>query len=189
MTRAEQKAKRQQEILFTALELFIRKGYAATKISDIATAVGMSTGLLFHYFDSKEHLYEELIRMGVDGPKSVMDIPGEPLVFFEVAAREILTYISTEPYVAKVFVLMSQALHNESIPEGAKALLANMDNISPSVEKIIAGQNNHTIREGNPYALAVAFWAAISGIAEMVALTPDCPCPESEWLVDLIRAK
>ena len=47
-TRKEQKEKRRQEILLAGLDLFVTKGYAATKITDIAKQAGMSTGLLFH---------------------------------------------------------------------------------------------------------------------------------------------
>ncbi|MEG0323446.1 MAG: helix-turn-helix domain-containing protein, partial [Raoultibacter sp.] len=83
-TRQEQKEKRQQEILFAALQLFIRRGYAATRINDIAQAVGMSTGLLFHYFESKEKLYEELIELGISGPEGVFDYSFDsPIAFFE----------------------------------------------------------------------------------------------------------
>ena len=65
--REEQREKRREEILAAGLDLFIRKGYVATKISDIAAQVGMSVGLLFHYFQSKENLYEELIKYGIQG--------------------------------------------------------------------------------------------------------------------------
>ena len=66
-TRKEQKERRRQEILQAGLELFVTRGYAATKIADIAKKVGMSTGLLFHYFESKEKLYEALVQMGLEG--------------------------------------------------------------------------------------------------------------------------
>ena len=66
-TRKEQKERRKQEIMQAALELFVSKGYAATKITDIAKRANISTGLIFHYFESKENLYEELIQMGLEG--------------------------------------------------------------------------------------------------------------------------
>ena len=53
MTRKEQKEERRKAILMTALTLFVENGYHETRISDIAQAVPMSTGLLFHYFESK----------------------------------------------------------------------------------------------------------------------------------------
>jgi len=56
------KDERQQRILSSALKVFIRKGFAATKISDIAVEAGMSNGLMYHYFQSKEEIYAELVR-------------------------------------------------------------------------------------------------------------------------------
>ena len=46
----------------TALTLFVERGYYDTKITDIAAAVPMSTGLMFHYFESKEELLLELVK-------------------------------------------------------------------------------------------------------------------------------
>ena len=41
---------RQKQILASALKVFIHKGFAATKMSDIATEAGISYGLMYHYF-------------------------------------------------------------------------------------------------------------------------------------------
>lgn len=104
--RNEQREKRKQEILAAALDLFIRRGYAATKISDIAQSVGMSVGLLFHYFESKEKLYESLVRYGISGPMSTMGFTGdESLRFFEETAEKIIHSIYEQPFIAKMFVL------------------------------------------------------------------------------------
>jgi AcrR family transcriptional regulator len=168
----------------------VRKGYAATKTQDISRAAGMSEGLLFHYFETKEKLYEELIKIGISGPQSVMTgIKGEPLEFFRTAAREIFRYLKTEPFVAKMFVLMAQASINEAAPESVKKMLSGIDHITPSAEKIRRGQRNGTIRKGNPAALASAFWGAVQGIAELAALIPDIPIPDSEWIVDILRRR
>lgn len=189
-TRAEQREKRRQEILEAGLDLFIRRGYAATKIADIAEQVGMSTGLLFHYFESKEKLFEALIQLGVSGPQSVMTIEAtEPIAFFESAAENILYAIKNEPFVAKMFVLMGQTMYNEAMSPEIQELMAGVDIISSSVPLIEAGQKNKTIRDGDPRALALAYWAAIQGIAEEVALQPDSPCPESDWIIDILRRK
>ena len=190
MDRKEQKEKRRNEILAVGLDLFVRKGYAATKTQDISRAAGMSEGLLFHYFESKEKLYEELIKIGISGPQSVFSgIKGEPVEFFQTAAREIFHYLKTEPFVAKMFVLMLQASINEATPKPVKALLAGVDNITPSAKKIRQGQRKGTIREGNPVALATAFWGAVQGIAELAALIPGIPLPDSEWVVDILRKR
>ena len=190
LNRKEQREKRREEILAVALDMFIRRGYSATKTQDISKAAGMSEGLLFHYFASKEKLYEELVTIGASGPQSILTgIKGEALEFFRTSAREIFHFLKTEPYVAKMFVLMAQASINEAAPESVKKILAEVDSIGPSVQKIRRGQHNGTIRKGNPAALAAAFWGAVQGIAEMVALFPDIPIPDSEWIVDILRRR
>lgn len=188
--RDEQREKRRQEILAASLDLFIRKGYAATKISDIAEDVGMSIGLLFHYFESKEKLFEELIALGISGPMRMMASPAaEPLQFFEETAKEIFHYLRTQPFVAKMFVLMGQVFHSEAVPPKVKEQLRDFDIYAPTIKLMKQGQANGTIREGNPYALALAYWCAIHGIAVEMALQPNAPCPESGWIVDMIRRK
>ena len=188
--RDEQKEKRREDILRAGLDLFIRKGYAATKIKDIADQVGMSVGLLFHYFKSKEELYEELIKYGISGPMGTMaGTDMEPLAFFEVTAERIFQYIQAEPFVAKMFVLMSQTFYSEAVPSRVKELLKDFDVYTPTAELMKQGQANGTIREGDPLALAIAYWCAIQGIAEQYALNPGYPCPEGDWIADIIRRK
>lgn len=187
-TRNEQREKRRQEILASSLDLFIRRGYAATKISDIAQSVGMSVGLLFHYFESKEKLYESLIQYGISGPMNMMrPTEDEPLRFFENTAEKVIQSIHTEPFNAKMFVLMNQAFYNDAAPQSVKDLLYGFDIITPTALLIKKGQANGSIREGNPEALATAFWCAIQGIAEQIAVRADMPCPESVWIVDMLR--
>ncbi len=188
--RNEQKEKRKLEILYAGLTLFIQKGYTGTKIKDIASAVGMSVGLLFHYFASKEELYEELIRLGIEGPLSALDMRGQdPLTFFETTAEWILNQIQIEPFFAKMFVLMTQSFSSDDVPQGAKEMLKKFDIYAPTAKIMRAGQQNGSIREGDPLALAAAYWCAIQGIAENQALLTGIPCPKSEWIVDIIRAR
>lgn len=189
-SRLEQKEKRRQDILIAALELFIHKGFAATKISDIAARVNMSVGLLFHYFKSKEHLYEELIMLGMSGPKTIMlNDKSDPLAFFETTARQIFEYASNDALTAKMFVLMKQVQYSDAVPESVKLILENEDTMTQTSLIMEQGQKNGTIREGNPMALSLAYWAAVQGVCEELAINPAFPCPESDWIVDIIRRK
>lgn len=188
--REEQREKRREDILRAGLDLFVHKGYVATKVKDIAESVGMSTGLLFHYFDSKEALYEALIELGIAGPMSTMaQDEGEPLAFFEKAAEQIIRYIADEPFAAKMFVLMAQARYNDAAPQRVKDLLAGFDIYTPTAALIRKGQEQRTIREGDTMALGIAYWCAIQGIAEEYALDSHYPLPESRWIVDIIRRR
>jgi AcrR family transcriptional regulator len=188
--REDQKEKRRQEILYAGLSLFIQKGYSGTTIKDIASAVGMSAGLMFHYFASKEELYLALVTLGVEGPmSSVQPTELEPLAFFEMTAERILDSIRTEPFVAKMFVLMHQAYYSSDIPASVKERLKGFDIYTPTAKIIQAGQAVGTIRNGDPIALSIAFWSAIQGVADTLAMHATLPCPKSEWITDILRAK
>ena len=188
--RDDQREKRRQEILYAGLNLFIQKGYSGTTIKDISGAVGMSTGLLFHYFASKEELYLTLVSLGVEGPMStVQPTQLEPLAFFETTAEFVLENIRTQPFFAKMFVLMHQAYYSDDVPASVKERLVGFDVYTPTADIVRQGQANGTIRAGDPLALAIAFWSAIQGIAETLAMHEQLPCPQSAWISDILRAK
>ncbi|MDE7453180.1 MAG: TetR/AcrR family transcriptional regulator [Clostridia bacterium] len=190
MKRAEQKEKRRQEILNAGLDLFIRKGYSATRTAEIADAVGMSEGLLFHYFETKEKLYLTLLQIAAEGKDKIFELKDEaPLSFFEHTAETILNYITKEPFAAKLFVLMNRAQYNEALSAQACNFLMRQKDIEYSVNVIMQGQKDGSIRSGNPLALATAFFMAIQGIAENIARNPEMPAPSPEWIVDIVRSK
>lgn len=56
----EKKKQRRRDILKTALALFSRKGYYAASIDDITREAGISKGLVYTYFKSKEEIFFEL---------------------------------------------------------------------------------------------------------------------------------
>lgn len=62
LTRAEQKARRPVEILEAAFEEFVERGFIATRVEDIAARVGVTKGTVYVYFETKEQLFEAMIR-------------------------------------------------------------------------------------------------------------------------------
>lgn len=63
--RRRRKEARPTELTAAALELFVVKGFAATRLDEIAALAGVSKGTLYLYFDSKEALFEAVIREGI----------------------------------------------------------------------------------------------------------------------------
>lgn len=61
---------RRSEIIAAALKLFVERGYAATKLDDVARAVGVSKGLPYRYFSSKEELFKAVVRETIVTPLS-----------------------------------------------------------------------------------------------------------------------
>lgn len=77
------KGERPGELLDAALELFVERGYAGTRLEDVAARAGVSKGTLYLYFANKEELFKAVVRenivarlsqtreslRGVDGPR------------------------------------------------------------------------------------------------------------------------
>lgn len=63
--RKRRKEARPSELTAAALGLFVEKGFAATRLEDVAKRAGVSKGTLYLYFDSKEALFKSVIQEGV----------------------------------------------------------------------------------------------------------------------------
>lgn len=50
-----------EQILARCYELFAREGYAAITLRRLAKELGISTGAIYHYFDSKEDIFEQTV--------------------------------------------------------------------------------------------------------------------------------
>jgi len=98
--------KRKMEILDTALELFSNEGYYATSISKIAVKAGISKGLLYNYFDSKEDLIKTIIFNGIDNLTRFVDpnrdgfLTRKELKYF---IEEMFSALRKEPYYWKLY--------------------------------------------------------------------------------------
>lgn len=55
------------ELLDAALDLFVEKGFAATRAEEVARRAGVSKGTLFLYFSSKEELFKAVVRENISG--------------------------------------------------------------------------------------------------------------------------
>src|SRR6516165_2727725 len=60
--RAERAADRRQAIIDAAFDEFIDRGYAATRLDDVASRAGVAKGTIYLHFKDKQALFEELVR-------------------------------------------------------------------------------------------------------------------------------
>src|SRR2546421_9543500 len=61
-SRAERAAERRLAIIEAAMEEFIARGFAATRLDDVAKRAGVAKGTIYLHFKDKEALFQELIR-------------------------------------------------------------------------------------------------------------------------------
>lgn len=190
--RDEQKEQRRVLIFNKAIELFAKKGYAETKIGDIAKAADMSVGLMFHYFESKEKLFEEIVRYGANATNTPREMNFEnPLDYFEGFLKVMFQYAKEQPRTMYLFVIMGRIQRGEGIPQHIKEIAESVDQIEQSAEVIAAGQQYGYFRKGDPYLLAFTFWSSIQGIMERLAAAPEMAendrFPETDWIIDILR--
>lgn len=132
---------RPDEVLDAALDLFIEKGFAATRVDDIARRAGLSKGAVYLYFPSKEAILEGLVR------RAVVPIATNVLAFasgFDGDPRIIVTTVMkmlagrlTDPRLIAIPKLMMREMIN--FPEFAEMYRREvLDRVIPVIERLIA---------------------------------------------------
>jgi AcrR family transcriptional regulator len=88
-------------ILETALELFGSEGYYPTSISKIAKKAGISKGLIYNYFESKEDIIKSIMIKGFD----------DLLNIFDPNKDGTLTKEEIRFFIEQLFMIMHKDLH------------------------------------------------------------------------------
>ena len=110
---------RPDEVLDAALALFVERGFAATRVEDIAARAGLSKGAVYLYFPSKEAILEGLVK------RAVVPIANNALGIFENYAgdpRPVITaalMVWRYCQIAHGFVRYAQASTTSSTPLSA----------------------------------------------------------------------
>ena len=131
------KEARPSELAEAALGLFVEKGYAATRLDEVAAHAGVSKGTLYLYFDSKESLFKAVITMGIDpvmarGESMFEELRDDPVALLRallagwwelVGATELAGIPKLMIAEARNFPELARFYHEEVISRG-RALVA-----------------------------------------------------------------
>ncbi len=107
------KAQRPTELLAAALELFVERGYAATRLDDVARRAGVSKGTVYLYFAGKEELFKAVVREGVvpvlkRGEKMVSEHMGTTPALIGDLMRGWWEAIGSTPYAGLIKLMVSE---------------------------------------------------------------------------------
>lgn len=186
------KDERREQILSAALKAFAAKGFAATKISDIVARAGMSHGLVYHYFASKEEIFYALLKRAMDASaESVVMVENLPLPSIE-KVRQTAKYIlgGMEKYEdsAYYFLIVIHASVMENTDEAHQALMSTSNIALQSMARTLkAGQEAGEVAQGDTLDMATAFFAAIQGLALYKLSAKDFRMPDPELLVNMVK--
>lgn len=130
---------RREQILDAALRAFAQKGFARTTNKDIAREAGVTPGLIYHYFESKEALFRALIdsrsplQLARTPPPQFLNQP--PELALHTFIRQLLAIAEGEPFVQLIRLFLPEIIHNPAVsPVG----LGGFDELARFVERYLA---------------------------------------------------
>ncbi|WP_231619552.1 TetR/AcrR family transcriptional regulator [Fictibacillus sp. 5RED26] len=158
---------RKDQIKKAALKVFAAKGISGTRMSMIAEEAGISQGLTYRYFKSKEVLFTTLIQEALEESRVAMLnaslIPGSPKEQIKIMTKTILDESNKLP-----FMLIQQAnTTSEGVPENVKEMLKEYSLSNPIdslVPIVIKGQEMGEFCEGDPKQLLLFYFSIITGL-------------------------
>lgn len=131
---------RKNEIIDTAQNLFMTKGYSACSVAEIIDAIGIAKGTFYHYFKSKEEVLDAIVDKGTDMIVSRI---------YKVLRDDSLTYI--EKIVGSLFATqIEDTMGNEILDElhktenslmHQKSIYMIVNRVSPLLEEMIIQGN------------------------------------------------
>jgi TetR/AcrR family fatty acid metabolism transcriptional regulator len=102
------KMNREKVIIDAALKVFSTKGYASTRMADIAREADMSYGLVYHYFENKEKLFDAIVENWWTGFYDELEMLKKSDMSTEEKLVEIIRYIlkvyENKPNQISIFV-------------------------------------------------------------------------------------
>jgi AcrR family transcriptional regulator len=101
-------SERREEILALAAKIFADKGYASTTVREIADAAGILSGSLYHHFDSKESMLDEIMHGFLDHIvaqyRATVAEGGDPLQVLRALVQEAFSSLGANPAALAVMI-------------------------------------------------------------------------------------
>lgn len=176
---------RKEQITQAAIKVFSRRGIHGTKMNMIAEEAGISHGLFYHYFKSKDELFTSLIQEAVETSlteiESLNQASSSPLDKIRLLTEAIL-----EESGAPSFMLIHQARNSEGVPEKVKQLIQQYP-MEVYVERLLPlfkeGQEKGEITSGNLEELISGYLTVLSGV---MVLGEGYSIPQADMLLRIV---
>lgn len=110
---------RREQIIDAALRVFSQKGFTSATNKNIAREAGITPGLIYYYFESKEKLLQEVIesrsplRLVTSPPPQIATMPLE--LFLRFIIRQVLGIIEGENFMQFIRVMLPEVIRNPQV--------------------------------------------------------------------------
>lgn len=131
---------RPDEVLDAALVLFIERGFAATRVEDIATQAGLSKGAVYLYFPSKEAILEGLVKRAVlpvanSALGVIQSYTGDPRPVIATALKLVAGRLSDPKLIAIPRLLIREMINFPELAEMYRREV--IDRVVPAIETLV----------------------------------------------------
>ncbi len=162
---------RKEKIRLEALRQFSMKGLCATRIQDIAAGVGMSQGLLYHYYSSKEAIYIDMIDDALEKTNQAviairdMNASANEKILFSL--QKLFQTIEQNDRFRQTCRLIAQATNSAELPEDVQDSILQKRKIPYRImaEIFLQGQKEGSVVSGDADELATLYWTSINGLS------------------------
>jgi AcrR family transcriptional regulator len=180
-------------ILEGARRAFARKGQAAT-MADVAQAAGVSQGLAYRYFASKEQIYRELVEQALEQAARATALPAQepPATPGERIALLITRLVEYRRDHLEVFQLLDQVFNADKAPDDLAELIRGHRErfLGELRQLIVEGQAGGEVAPGDPDQLVIALSVALEGLTRFGLHHPEHfqrLCPEPGILLRMLK--
>ena len=172
---------KRERILRAAIKVFARKGFYATKVSEIAKAAGVADGTIYLYFKNKDDVLISIFEDRITRLLGVLRAQIEAAESFEAKLRVVvelqLGLLEGQRDLAEV-VTVNLRQSSRLLKQYAAPLFTEYLDLIASV--IAFGQQHGAVRpEVSPRVVATGLWGALDGIALTWALGGKSNNPEA----------
>lgn len=153
-------------ILRKSLLYFARNGFAGTKISDLSKNIGIGQGTIYVYFESKEELFQEILKVADSNEmlKKMKLLAGMPISAkkkLRMLSETVLNRLKEEETFAAMIALNTQMLleKNEAYSSEETAYQTELYNYTSKI--IEQGQKEKSMVDGSSMKLADYYWGVV----------------------------
>ncbi|GIP39320.1 hypothetical protein J31TS4_26000 [Paenibacillus sp. J31TS4] len=173
------------KIRSAGLQLFSHKGLRETSVQEIATLAGISTGLMYRHYKSKEDLFRDLVNTAIHEMKTIeilLDADERPSSIFKQLSGAMMHEMNRSDESAQYLVLIAHSLLMGDLDPGM-AEAYNSGLFERMANLIQKGQSMGDIRLGDPFQMTLLFFSMIQGLAIMkLSLRDRFVCPSADML-------
>lgn len=174
---------RRTQIIQSATQVFARQGFANTRMDDVAVEAGLSKGLLYWYFKSKEEIitaiadllfsaeFRKMQSLSVEGGTAHACLER----FLDIFIEDLRSFQKIAPLIYEFYAL---AFHNSAVQRVMQEYLQRfVTTLEPMVQH---GMDNGEFAPGDARQVTIAIGAALEGTLLLWAYAPQMVEPEEQ---------